>query len=291
MSLARHISLPFLPGNSRACRYPGSRLLYFFVFPFCLFFTSALITITVVVGGVVHIKPTGVPPVPFMRDVIFLFLAIGMILISAAVQEITVRRASLAGGCSWYIRYLARVHCLCFFSFAIALSDPTLFRSWILFFFFCMLLILSVTFLLLFGAPHRGHLDLRRSLRKDVVWLLRTMLSSTLSSVTTMSCAYIISAPDVPPVTISNRPYRRKIGPPAPLPHLRYPLPRPTTPTVVDGPVVSVDVQCVRVVCLQRPGLRKQDVAIHRCRQCQPSWTRGVGAPRPGQRRLCRVPR
>ncbi|CBJ33101.1 conserved unknown protein [Ectocarpus siliculosus] len=50
---------------------------------------STISTVTLVVGSVVYIKPTGVPPVPFARDVVFLVLALVLVVISDCFGEIS----------------------------------------------------------------------------------------------------------------------------------------------------------------------------------------------------------
>lgn len=55
---------------------------------FCL--VAAVITITAIVGSVLHVKPTAVPPLPFIRDVVFLLLAFIMVFASAIMGSISV---------------------------------------------------------------------------------------------------------------------------------------------------------------------------------------------------------
>ncbi|CAB1116702.1 unnamed protein product [Ectocarpus sp. CCAP 1310/34] len=49
---------------------------------------STISTVTLIVGSVVYIKPTGVPPVPFTRDVVFLVLALVLVVISDCFGEV-----------------------------------------------------------------------------------------------------------------------------------------------------------------------------------------------------------
>ncbi|CAM9114656.1 unnamed protein product [Ectocarpus sp. 12 AP-2014] len=50
---------------------------------------STISTVTLIVGSVVYIKPTGVPPVPFTRDVVFLVSALVLVVISDCFGEVS----------------------------------------------------------------------------------------------------------------------------------------------------------------------------------------------------------
>lgn len=51
---------------------------------------AAMFTVTLVVGGVLHVQNTDVPPLPFSRDVIFLAASLLLIIWSAVIGEVSV---------------------------------------------------------------------------------------------------------------------------------------------------------------------------------------------------------
>ncbi|CAM9125704.1 unnamed protein product [Ectocarpus fasciculatus] len=55
---------------------------------------STISTVTLIIGSVVYIKPTGVPRVAFTRDVVFLVLALVLVIISDCIGEISLWMAA-----------------------------------------------------------------------------------------------------------------------------------------------------------------------------------------------------